>query len=97
MKYTPGKWHTDKMGLRVLADIDGFHPTKEHPDWVVAQCSTYCGAGFNLTEQQRANARLIASAPEMAELLLSMYVHVSHGGPTRAEAEAVLRKAGIIK
>jgi hypothetical protein len=29
---------------------------------------------------------------EMAELLLQAYTHVSHGGPTRAEVEAVLKK-----
>ncbi len=42
------------------------------------------------------NARLIAQAPRMAELLLSAYQHVSHGGPSRAEVEAVLRDAGLI-
>lgn len=44
-----------------------------------------------------ADARLIAAAPEMGELLLSAWQHVSHGGPTRAEVEAVLRKAGLIE
>lgn len=32
----------------------------------------------------------------MAEMLLSMFVHVSHGGPTREEAEALLKKAGVL-
>ena len=41
-------------------------------------------------------AKLIAAAPEMADMLLSMCVHVSHGGPTRAEAEALLKKAGVL-
>jgi hypothetical protein len=41
-------------------------------------------------------AKLIAAAPEMADMLLSMYVHVSHGGPTLAEAEALLKKAGVL-
>jgi hypothetical protein len=39
--------------------------------------------------------RMLA-APEMAEMLLSMFVHVSHGGPTREEAEALLKKAGVL-
>jgi hypothetical protein len=43
-----------------------------------------------------ADALLIAAAPEMAEMLLSMHVHGSHGGPTRAEVEALLRKAGVL-
>ncbi len=43
-----------------------------------------------------ARAKLIAAAPEMASMLLSMFVHVSHGGPTRAEAEALLKKAGVL-
>jgi hypothetical protein len=43
------------------------------------------------------DARLMAAAPEMAEMLLSMFSHVSHGGPTRAEAEELLKKVGVIE
>ena len=46
--------------------------------------------------ERDARAKLIAAAPEMADMLLSMFVHVSHGGPTRAEAEALLKKAGVL-
>lgn len=44
-----------------------------------------------------ANARLIAAAPRMAEMLLSIWQHVSHGGPTRGEVEALLREAGVLE
>jgi len=47
-------------------------------------------------EEVEANCDLIKAAPEMAEMLLSMFSHVSHGGPTRAEAEALLKKAGVL-
>jgi hypothetical protein len=47
-------------------------------------------------EQQKADAALIGAAPELADLVMRMYQHVSHGGPTREEAEKVLRKAGLI-
>lgn len=43
-----------------------------------------------------ARARLIAAAPEMGAMLLSIFSHVSHGGPTRAEGEALLKKAGLL-
>lgn len=42
------------------------------------------------------NARLIAAAPRMAEILLSAWQHISHGGPTRGDLEDVLRQAGLI-
>jgi len=47
-------------------------------------------------ETREANAALIAAAPEMGAMLLSMFVHVSHGGPTRGKAEALLKKAGLL-
>jgi hypothetical protein len=47
-------------------------------------------------EEIEANCALIRAAPEMAEMLLAMFLRVSHGGPTRAEAETLLKKAGIL-
>ena len=47
-------------------------------------------------DESRANARLIAAAPQMAALLLSAWQHVSHGGPKRGEVEDVLRQAGLL-
>lgn len=47
-------------------------------------------------DEVRANMNLIATAPELADLVLRTYAHVSHGGPTRAEAEIVLKKAGLL-
>ena|SRR5271166_6920569 len=54
------------------------------------------GAIWPTKEESMANSRLMACAPEMVEMLLSVFAHVSHGGPTRAEAEALLKKAGVL-
>ena len=50
---------------------------------------------FEITDRDE-NARLIAAAPELGDLVLRMYTHISHGAPTRAEAEIVLKKAGLL-
>ena len=49
-----------------------------------------------LDESSKERAQLIAAAPKMAKMLLSMFSHVSHGGPTRAEAHELLREAGVL-
>ena len=49
-----------------------------------------------LDESSEERGRLVAAAPKMARMLLSMTAHVSHGGPTREEAEALLREAGVL-
>jgi len=84
--FTPGPW---KIGQR-----KGRKMAIHAKDWghlaEVYQTETSLEEGL-------ANARLIACAPEMAEMLLLIFTHVSHGGPTREEAEALLRKAGVIE
>jgi hypothetical protein len=61
-QHTPTPWRVDTLGTRVLASPDGFKPTPEHPDYVVAQTSAYCSGVW---EERVANARLIAAAPEL--------------------------------
>jgi hypothetical protein len=67
-KHTPGPWHvqdntintSDQTGqLRVDSEIDG----------AIADC----GRGKYVDDESRANARLIAAAPEMVELLRAIY------------------------
>jgi hypothetical protein len=66
-KCTPGEWELDEMGYRVLADVPGFLKTKEYPQFVVAQCSTFCTAELDV---QRANARLFTFAPSLLRELI---------------------------
>ena len=47
-------------------------------------------------DEDEANGKLLAAAWDMGQLMLRAYNHVTHGGPTRAEVEAVLRKAGLL-
>ncbi len=60
-KFTPGPWETGIVDRENnFWEIEG--PNGEH----IAQCH-FCGG--NLSETEFANARLIAAAPEMYELL----------------------------
>jgi hypothetical protein len=90
-KYMAGPWRYEDEQV----DDDGHYETPmifsdANPDEpkVVAYLAVRSEMGNN--------GRLIAAAPEMAEMLLSMFVHVSHGGPTRDEAEELLKKAGVL-
>lgn len=57
-KHTPGPWHVPK-------DIPG--PRVFGPDkWMVADC---CGIIRRSTEEEKANANLIAAAPDMLAAL----------------------------
>ena len=91
--FTPGPWNVaDEKDGNLWIDGRGNAGVAKIEPW-----DRLNGQGEVLTDEDRANARLIAAAPAMAELLLSAYQHVSHGGPTRGELEAVLRQAGLIE
>ncbi len=73
-KFTPGPWREKKYSLRVLAQVKnedgGFEPL----------CVADCGQSLHLSSylaegEQNANARLIAQAPEMYELLSHITNH----------------------
>ena len=95
MEHTPGPWRVEPHHRE---DIEG----EVNGKWVEIAALIDNAA---LRDQRpiptayirEANARLIAAAPEMAAILLAAWQHVSHGGPTRADVEAVLRKAGLIQ
>lgn len=95
--HTPGPWsaiawscHAPTTVVACSTEADGVE-RKSDKTHVIADCNLLFP-----DKEREANARLIAAAPEMADLILRTYSHVSHGGPTRAEAEAVLRKAGLL-
>jgi hypothetical protein len=88
--HTPGPWEVDENSSRDGGFIVTGHINGDH----IVICDR---AEFgHRAEMSRANARLIAAAPRMAELLLSAWQHVSHGGPKRGDVEDVLREAGLI-
>jgi hypothetical protein len=97
-KHTPGPWQVSDTELT----NKGF-PTK-HPHFEIASensitwiAHVLCFSdAYDENTQYAANARLIAAAPDMADILLRAYTHVSHGGPTRGELEDVLKKAGLL-
>lgn len=89
MAHTPPPWRIGKSGAVVAdhlaADALGGSEANEYYD------------GYLIAESiAPSNRPLISAAPQMADLLLRAYTHVSHGGPTREEVEAVLKKAGLI-
>ena len=89
-KYTKGPWRIDLHGdhYKMFAvEAQDFSGTWR---WVVDRVR-----GGN-KQQTQANAKLIACAPELAEMLLSMLVHVSHSGPTHEDVKALLKKAGVL-
>jgi hypothetical protein len=47
-------------------------------------------------EECRDRAEQIATLPQLIDVMARAFAHVSHGGPTRGEVEAVLRKAGVL-
>jgi hypothetical protein len=57
-KWTEEPWELDEHGYRILATVKGFKPTAAHPEFVVAQCSTYC---CGESAGQRANASRIVA------------------------------------
>ena len=87
-KYTPGPWRIHRNSSTTV-EAPFIRNT-------VASCGSWGNNQRDVLPEQEANARLVSCAPEMAEMLLSMFVHVSHGGPTREESEALLKKAGVL-
>jgi hypothetical protein len=92
MRYTKGPWKAVKVGDGIF-EVRCSNPQKLPV--VVIDCHRD-GHAPTREVTAPANASLIAAAPELAEMLWSMFAHVSHGGPTRAEAEALLKKAGVL-
>lgn len=90
--HTPGPWFIDQSSRITECDVFAKDGEADLGGELIA-------SAYNLVRvsgSPEANARLIAAAPDLADLVLRTCTHVSHGGPTRAEAEAVLKKAGLL-
>lgn len=79
---TPGPWEAEQQRSRA---------------WGGSYIVRARGVAIAACAMSQDDARLVAAAPKMGALLLSAHQHVSHGGPTRAEVEEVLREAGLIQ
>lgn len=75
--------------------IHGQLPKGINGDFGYPVCDTMNRHHCISPEEDEANAKLIAAAPEMADLLSRAITHVTHG-PKKEEVETVLRKAGIL-
>ena len=92
--YTPGPWRVEpNHGEDIEAEVCGkWYEVAAMIDNAAMHDQRPIGTAFI----RDANARLIAAAPRMAEMLLSAWQHVTHGGPSRSEVEALLRDAGVL-
>jgi hypothetical protein len=104
-EFTKGPWRIGKQFMS---------PSQKQKvipiEWESVQCEK-CGKsdGYRLIgwvftqslpiEQQKANAKLIVCAPEMAEMLLYCvnYGHYGLSEKTRDIAETLLKKAGVLE
>jgi hypothetical protein len=99
-KHTPGPWEADHCSEHRVKDdpghwqIDGPTPMglNNTMPYTVADTSNrnYCIS----PEEDEANAKLMASAPEMAELLMESRENI--GGDWRDRRDAILKKAGLL-
>jgi len=64
-RYTPGPW--EAADTLVTWPESTFRPTPQHPRFIVAQCSTFCGQGVGTLPYKEAcaNAALFAAAPDL--------------------------------
>ncbi len=80
--HTPGPWRIDPYGLGVVVGPDGFSIQTSGPDCIVGDESSY------------ANARLIAAAPELLAIALSVAAHFEGtDSPLGLAAAAAIQKA----
>lgn len=88
---TPGPWYILEVGdVKFVAA----RPTEDHPYFNKTRNIDVCGDEDY--PRKESDLKIFSASWEMGQLLLSAYLHVSHGGPTRAEVEAVLKKAGLL-
>ena len=87
-KYTAGPWKSVDLGISIIDLIDGRFVIKaqEAPGGIG---HTIGGLGL----EEEANSRLIAAAPEMAEMLLKVW---NNEGFERFQVRDLLKKAGVL-
>lgn len=107
VKFTPGPWyviygtHNRKDGLGMTGTFDIKNQTKNGLDckWL-ADVKPYGGSGFSDYEEAKANAHLIAAAPDMLNYMILMSNHIEKyvsgnvsKGEVLAEINAIIKKA----
>jgi len=94
LNYTKGEWEAEGSVV-LIPNKEGFVKSKEHPVFVVAQCSAYTSASS--FAECEANARLIAQAPRLYEFCKELWSaiqldYVRIGASRFIELEQVLAK-----
>ncbi len=85
-KGTPGEWE-----LHYVLSDGAFSVIPSGDDFVICRRER----NTRRSEECQANAKLIACAPELAEKMLKFY-NCCLATPHREEAEALLKKAGLL-
>lgn len=103
MNHTPGPWHLSRDKRTIFAGTDSAGVLIRGIEQTIPQIAYICGNGFGATlQEQEANARLIAAAPELLEALedaLGLLVKIGERTPIYESdgqifrAEAAIRKA----
>ena len=70
-KHTPGPWKASGTGINGAASSYGHR-------WRVATCTDSYWDGSDLTGEAQANARLIASAPDLLKLAQNLLEYFDH-------------------
>lgn len=90
-KHTPGPWDFD------LPYIVAPYPTGKHPDLYIAEI-VYADEDGRLPpdDEQDANGRLIAAAPELLDSLVELTHEIARKMPSERRAEIVSRAQAVI-
>lgn len=107
VKHTPGPWYIadatskrkDGLGMTGTFDIKNQSVVDRGCKWL-ADVKPYGGAGFADYEEAKANAYLIAAAPDMLNYMILMRGHIEKyvsgnvsKGEVLAEINAIIKKA----
>lgn len=90
-KYTEGPWEY------VIEPGSSGSGGVKAPLYAVKNATSYVCSLFANGNEREPNGKLITGAPEMAEMLLSIFSHIPQERPTRVEMEALLKKVGVIE
>lgn len=77
MKHTPGPWNISRDTRTIFASTDGAGVLIRGIEQTIPQIAYIASNGFAATfEEQKANARLIAAAPELLEAAQNLLDYV---------------------
>jgi len=87
-KHTPGPWSVRKPGGTVVITLDARHG---------GYCEVARTVSGSLNSQREANARLIASAPDLLEALILALPYVEDASDSASPADQEIIRAAIAK